>query len=173
MDLLAVYLVPLRRELLVDVLAGDRAEQLVLLAHLARELQLQRGELLRLRVHVGAVLGRAREDARLLVLELPDVLRGRRHRHAARQQVVATVARLHLHQRAGLAQVLQVLRQDDLHVPAPYWCCITVYGSSAMLRLRLMAVATSRWCRAQFPEMRRGTILPRSVTKYLSSAAFL
>src|SRR5216683_1316884 len=42
-----------------------------------------------------------------------------------------------------------------------------------MLRLRLMAVATWRWCRPQFPERRRGTILPRSVMKYLSSAACL
>ena len=50
---------------------------------------------------------------------------------------------------------------------------MTVKGKSATCRPRLIAVATWRWCRAQFPEIRRGTILPRSVMKYFRSAAFL
>jgi hypothetical protein len=41
-----------------------------------------------------------------------------------------------------------------------------VKGISAMLRARLMAVPSWRWCRAQFPEMRRGMIFPRSVIKF-------
>ena len=38
----------------------------------------------------------------------------------------------------------------------------------ASIRARFTAVATSRWCFAQFPLMRRGMILPRSVRKYFS-----
>src|ERR1041384_69068 len=171
-DLLALDLVALLRELLVDVLARHRAEQLVLRAGLAGELHLDGVELVRHRGHVLPLLGRARHDAGLLVLQPPHVLLGGRHRELPREQVIAAVARLHFHQRAGLAQVLQIFGQDDFHVGL-YWCAMTVYGSSATLRPRLMAVATSRWCRAQFPEMRRGTILPRSVTKYFKSAAFL
>jgi hypothetical protein len=41
-----------------------------------------------------------------------------------------------------------------------------VNGMSAMLRARLMAVPSWRWCRAQLPEMRRGMIFPRSVIKF-------
>ncbi len=37
-----------------------------------------------------------------------------------------------------------------------------------MWRARLIAVVMLRWCRAQFPEIRRGMIFPRSVVKYLS-----
>jgi hypothetical protein len=39
---------------------------------------------------------------------------------------------------------------------------------SAIMRARLIASDTLRWCLAQLPLMRRGTILPRSVMKYLS-----
>ena len=42
-------------------------------------------------------------------------------------------------------------------------------GRSAMFRARLTAVVTSRWCREQAPDMRRGRILPRSVMNSLSS----
>jgi hypothetical protein len=38
----------------------------------------------------------------------------------------------------------------------------------AIVRARLMATLNSRWCRMQFPEIRRGTIRPRSVRKFLS-----
>src|SRR5438128_5613473 len=173
-----VHVLPLDRvsrrdERLVHVLGGDRAEEPVLLAYLASEPHLDGRELLGHRAHVLLLLRRARQDARLLVLELADVLRRREHRQVARQQVVAAVAGLHLDQRPRAPQVLQVLRQDDLHVRASYWCCMTVKGKSATCRPRLIAVATWRWCRAQFPEIRRGTILPRSVMKYFRSAAFL
>ena len=46
------------------------------------------------------------------------------------------------------------------------------YGRNYLLP-RGMAVATWRWCFAQLPLMRRGTILPRSVMKYFSSPGFL
>jgi len=42
---------------------------------------------------------------------------------------------------------------------------VTVNGISAIMRDRLMAVPTLRWCLAQLPEIRRGMILPRSVTR--------
>ena len=38
-------------------------------------------------------------------------------------------------------------------------------SNSAMVRARLIASCTERWCFAHTPEIRRGTILPRSVTK--------
>jgi hypothetical protein len=38
-----------------------------------------------------------------------------------------------------------------------------VNGKSAMLRDLLIAVVNIRWCLAQFPEIRRGRIFPRSV----------
>ena len=36
---------------------------------------------------------------------------------------------------------------------------------SATVRARLIAWVSWRWCREQLPEIRRGIILPRSVTK--------
>jgi hypothetical protein len=39
-------------------------------------------------------------------------------------------------------------------------------ASIAMVLARLMAPVNSRWCRKQFPEIRRGTIRPRSVKKF-------
>src|SRR5712692_938856 len=114
-DLLALHLVPLRLQLLVDVLAGDRPEELVLRSGLAGEPELDGVQLLRHRAHVRLILRRAREDARLVVLELAQVLRRRGHRQLAGQEIVAAIARLHLHHGAGLAQVVHVLREDDFH----------------------------------------------------------
>ena len=37
-------------------------------------------------------------------------------------------------------------------------------GISATVRRRLSEPVSWRWCRAQLPEIRRGMILPRSVT---------
>ena len=44
---------------------------------------------------------------------------------------------------------------------------------SAMCRARLTAAVNSRWCLMQLPEIRRGTIRPRSVRKFLSSPTSL
>jgi hypothetical protein len=38
-----------------------------------------------------------------------------------------------------------------------------VKGNRAMIRALLIAVVSIRWCQAQFPEILRGSILPRSV----------
>jgi len=37
-----------------------------------------------------------------------------------------------------------------------------VNGKSATCRARLIAVVSERWCLAQVPSLRRGSILPRS-----------
>src|SRR5581483_10163001 len=46
-------------------------------------------------------------------------------------------------------------------------------ASIAIVRARLIATVSSRWCRRQFPEIRRGTIRPRSVRKLRSSPTSL
>src|ERR1700730_14993307 len=46
-------------------------------------------------------------------------------------------------------------------------------GNRAMLRARLMATPSQRWCRAQTPVMRRGRILPRSCTNWERMSARL
>lgn len=43
----------------------------------------------------------------------------------------------------------------------------------AMFRALLMAAVTCLWCLAQFPEILRGMIFPRSVMKYLKTLGFL
>ena len=50
---------------------------------------------------------------------------------------------------------------------------VTAKGMSAIIRARLTDTAIERWCLAQLPVRRRGTSLPRSVMKYLSSEASL
>jgi hypothetical protein len=58
-------------------------------------------------------------------------------------------------------------RKITFIVPSFYlWELEAVNGISAMFRARLMAKQTRRWCFAQFPEIRLGTIFPRSVMKY-------
>jgi hypothetical protein len=52
-------------------------------------------------------------------------------------------------------------------VPLPYRS--SAKASIAIVRARLMATVNSRWCGIQFPDMRRGTIRPRSVRKFRSS----
>ena len=44
-------------------------------------------------------------------------------------------------------------------------------GRKAMRRARLTATVSIRWCLAQFPEMRRGTIFPRSETYFFRRLA--
>jgi len=46
-------------------------------------------------------------------------------------------------------------------------------GRIAILRALLTATVTSLWCFAQFPEILRGMIFPRSVTKYRRILGFL
>jgi hypothetical protein len=55
----------------------------------------------------------------------------------------------------------------ELHLAA------VVKGKMAILRALLIATVTTLWCFAQFPEILRGTIFPRSVTKYRRILGFL
>jgi hypothetical protein len=50
---------------------------------------------------------------------------------------------------------------------------VIVKGKKATIRARLIDLVSSLWCLAQFPDMRRGIILPRSVMKCLSSCGSL
>ena len=58
--------------------------------------------------------------------------------------------------RAGTAPSARRSRRESAYSDAN--------GSSAMLRARLMASVSLRWCSAQVPNMRRGRTLPRSGT---------
>jgi hypothetical protein len=68
--------------MLGDVAAGDRAEQLVVLADLTVELEGHQVDLLGERLGAGALLRHLLGDDALVVLELVDVGGGGRHRHA-------------------------------------------------------------------------------------------
>ena len=46
-----------------------------------------------------------------------------------------------------------------------------VYGSSAISRAFLIAVATSRWCRVQFPVTRRARVVGLGKLRLLATAA--
>src|ERR1043165_3088409 len=102
-------------ELLGDVLVGDRAEQLLVLADHALELQRHDVDARGDDGGARALLGDLALDQRLLVVEAVLVAHGGADREAARHQVVAAVPRTHRDQLARLAEVLNVLREDDLH----------------------------------------------------------
>src|SRR5271165_1383363 len=92
---------------------------------------------------------------------------GPRHREAARDQVVAAVAGGHVHHVTGCPEAAHLLGEDELHrcathLPDPSQRAVLVYGSSAISRAFLIAVATSRWWRVQLPVTRRARIFPRS-----------
>src|SRR3990172_409066 len=111
----SVELEPARGERLDDVERGDRAVELVLLAHLALQDHRRVGQPLRHRLRARLELGGLGLGALPLLLELPHVLGVGRHGQAARQEVVPPVAGLHLDELAALAQVLDVFSQDELH----------------------------------------------------------
>src|SRR5439155_1278627 len=79
---------------------------------------------------------------------------------------VARVALRHLADLAAAPDLGDVIQQDDSHRSPSY--SVARYGSRATVRARLIAWVSWRWWRAQLPEMRRGMILPRSLTKVLS-----
>src|SRR5690606_14638283 len=96
-----------------------------------------------------------RGDLRLRAAGPPD-------RVPTRQQVVAAVAVLDLDDVAGRAETGDLVGENELHVPETS-CqrAVLVYGSRAISRAFLIAVATSRWCWVQLPVTRRARILPR------------
>ena len=74
----------------------------------------------------------------------------------------------HLDDVADVAQPMDVLTKNDPHVVSR-WVRrrqpVMLKGRRATTRARLTARVSARWCLAQFPEMRRGMIFPRSVMK--------
>src|SRR5690606_1034935 len=102
-------------QLLRDVAAGDRAEQLLVLADHALELERHAVDAVRELVRRGALLLDLAGDDGALVLEAVLVGNRRGDREATRHEVVAAVARANRDDLAGLAEVLDVLREDNLH----------------------------------------------------------
>src|SRR3569623_33876 len=102
-------------ELLLDVTRRDRAEQLLVLAGLPLELERHAADASREVVGDRALLGNALLDERLLVIEAVLVTDGRRDGEAAGHEVVAPEAGTDRDELAGLAEVGDVLGEDDLH----------------------------------------------------------
>src|SRR5690606_1532301 len=110
----------------------------------------------------------------LQLVDACQVARGSRDSQSARQQVVPGEAGAHAYRFTSGAQILDILLQDDFDGACHETSySLDVNGSSAMLRARSMASVICRSCLAQLPDPRRGTILPRSVTKYLSACGSL
>src|SRR5690606_32478630 len=157
-----------------DVLGRHRAEQAAALTRPHRQLDLQPAELL------GDLLGGAEVADRPRLAGLADRgdlgLRaaGPADRVPARQQVVAAVAVLDLNHVAGRAEAGDLVGENELHIPETS-CqrAVLVYGSRAISRAFLIAVATSRWCWVQLPVTRRARILPRSEMNFRSSVVSL
>src|SRR5262245_56821139 len=84
-------------------------------------------------------------------------------REPTRQQEVAAVAVLDLHDVAGHTQVVDLCSENQLHNSSPPYRVDELNGSSATSRAFLTAIAMSRWCCTQFPVTRRARILPRSL----------
>src|SRR5690606_36206051 len=110
---------------------------------------------------LGLVLGAAR-------LELGQVGLGGRYGLALGHQEVAAEARLDLDLVAQVAEVRDLLQEDQLHGRLPQALWLSVYGISARKRERLTAVASWRWYCDLVPVMRLGTILPVSVRYWRS-----
>src|SRR5436190_337458 len=103
---------------------------------------------------------------RLDRVEVLQIAGGSGEGELLRDQIVARVAVRDLTDIAATADLGDVVQQDDLHRGSSY--SVARYGSRATVRARLIACVSWRWCRAQLPEMRRGMILPRSLTSVRS-----
>src|SRR5262245_2273819 len=104
-----------------------------------------------------------------LALLLDDLLIrfGRRHSQPPGQQEIARIAGGYVHHLAARAQFVDIFPQYDVHNVSPVQIT-AAKGSSAILRAFLIASVSRRWHGPQTPEMRRGTILPRSAMNALS-----
>src|SRR3990172_1619025 len=116
---------------------------------------------------------RPRLDRPPVVIEGFHVPHVRQDRQLPRDQVVPPEPVRDLDDLSGLPQLLHVLAQDDFHRGASYRTCVAVKEISARIRAFLISTVSFRWCFAQFPVMRRGTIFPRSETNCLIMYAFL
>ena len=118
-DLALLDVEALRLELLRDVGRRDGAEQLAFFADARREGERDLLELLGEPCARAAALVLGRLEAIALLLDALQVARRRLVGEAAREQIVAGVARLDLHDVARLAEVLDRLAKDDFHGETP------------------------------------------------------
>ena len=151
-----------------DLLRGDGAEQLAVLAGLVVDRQHGLGE--QGRGLVGAIGGarssssaRSRRRSRLLQRALGGGLG-----ELARDQVVAQVAGRDVDRVAGLAEPLDVLEQDGLAPSA-----LADVGQQRQLAGALDRQRQLRWWRRESPVTRRERVLPRSEMKRRSSVDVL
>jgi hypothetical protein len=110
-DLLAKLL----RQLLGDLGVRHRAVEPTGVARAGGEGQAHAADAVGERLHRHFLLGDLALLGSLALLHLLDHASRRGNRHPSRDEVVARVAWLDLLQRAGIAQLLDVLGQDDLH----------------------------------------------------------
>src|SRR5207247_9657994 len=149
-----------------DVLRGHRAQELALLGGLPALLVRERVDPVaqRLRLALDAIcLGVLLP---LDLLEVLEVARGGAEGELLRDQIVARVAVGDVANLATAPDLGDIVQQNDSHRSPSY--SVARYGRRATVRARLIACVSWRWCRAQLPEIRRGMILPRSLTKLLS-----
>jgi hypothetical protein len=103
------------RQRFLDIARGDRAEELVLFADRALDLDLELRETVRDRLRVLRQLGVLGGDDLLLVLDLRHVARGGPCGLVLRDEEISPVTGTNLHDLARLAEVVDIFTEDDLH----------------------------------------------------------
>src|SRR6266480_3716644 len=162
----ALHLDRVLRQEIDDVLRGHRAEELAFLRGLTPLFVDQRLDPITQGLGVRLDAAGLGVLLRLDVVEVLQIAGGGGEGELLRDQIVARVAVRDLTDIAATADLGDVVQQDDLHRGSSY--SVARYGSRATVRARLIACVSWRWCRAQLPEMRRGMILPRSLTSVRS-----
>ena len=134
----------LRTQAVGDVEVGHRTKQATIDASLALDAHDDTGEFLGVGLRIGQLRrGRLLEFGPLR-LELLQSRRRRPPSLAGRNQEIARVAVTHLEQVAKVAEVGDLLHQNDLHRRLPAYWWLSVYGSSARKRARLIATDNIR-----------------------------
>src|SRR6185437_9647219 len=108
-----------RVELLGDVGRGHRAEELALVADASRKGERDLLQLVRESLRDAAALVLGCLEAITLELNALEIARRRFVREAAREQIVASVTGLDLHNVARLAEILDRLAENDFHDETP------------------------------------------------------
>ena len=141
-DLRLVDVESLLRQRLGDVVVGHRAEQPAVDPGLGRDLDGGAVHLLADRLRGDQAFRLRLFEIRATRLEFLDRRLGGAARLALRDQEVSRVAFLDLDHIAQLAEVDDLFQQNDLHDLFPGNQCVSVYGSSARKRARLIAVSS-------------------------------
>src|SRR5579875_17997 len=128
MHLAAVDVEALCLQMCGDVSRRHRAEQVVILAHLALEDQHKTVQLSYQRFCLGLLLGRLAHCRSLHVFNLLAIGRGCLHGKLFRQQIIAAVTVGHLHHVAAVAQVVDVFFQNHFHCESPVYVAPAQHG---------------------------------------------